>query len=65
MVNVARSITISRPVAEVFAYVSDVSHEPAWHTEPPKFAAPRARTDWDRDDLPDSGQALDACIRRG
>lgn len=33
MVNVARSITISRSVAEVFAYVSDVSHEPAWHTD--------------------------------
>ncbi|HEX7172943.1 MAG TPA: SRPBCC family protein [Candidatus Limnocylindria bacterium] len=33
MINVARSITINRPVAEVFAYVSDVSHEPAWHTD--------------------------------
>jgi uncharacterized protein YndB with AHSA1/START domain len=33
MIDVARSITINRPVAEVFAYVSDVSNEPAWHTD--------------------------------
>ncbi len=33
MIDVARSITINRPVAEVFAYVSEVSNEPAWHTD--------------------------------
>ncbi len=33
MIDVARSITINRPVAEVFAYVSDLSNEPAWHTD--------------------------------
>ena len=33
MIDVARSITINRQVAEVFAYVSDVSNEPAWHTD--------------------------------
>jgi uncharacterized protein YndB with AHSA1/START domain len=33
MIDVARSITINRPVAEVFAYVSDISNEPAWHTD--------------------------------
>ena len=33
MIEVARSTTINRSVAEVFAYVSDVSHEPAWHTD--------------------------------
>jgi uncharacterized protein YndB with AHSA1/START domain len=33
MIDVARSITINRPVAEVFAYVSDASNEPAWHTD--------------------------------
>lgn len=33
MIEVARSITINRPVAEVFAFVSDVSNEPAWHTD--------------------------------
>jgi uncharacterized protein YndB with AHSA1/START domain len=33
MVDIANSITINRPVGEVFAYVTDLSNEPAWHTD--------------------------------
>jgi uncharacterized protein YndB with AHSA1/START domain len=33
MIDVERSITIDRPVGEVFAYVTDVTNEPAWHTD--------------------------------
>jgi len=33
MVDIANSITINRPAGEVFAYVTDLSNEPAWHTD--------------------------------
>jgi uncharacterized protein YndB with AHSA1/START domain len=33
MVDLANSINIDRPVADVFAYVTDLSNEPAWHTD--------------------------------
>ena len=33
MVDIANSVTIDRPVAEVFAFVTDLSNEPAWHTD--------------------------------
>jgi uncharacterized protein YndB with AHSA1/START domain len=33
MVDVSASITIDRPVEDVFAYVTDVTNDPAWHTD--------------------------------
>lgn len=33
MVDVSTSITINRPVEDVFAYVTDVTNDPAWHTD--------------------------------
>jgi uncharacterized protein YndB with AHSA1/START domain len=33
MVDRSDSVTIDRPVEEVFAYVTDHSHDPAWHTD--------------------------------
>jgi len=33
MVDRSDSITIDRPVEEVFAYVSDTANDPAWHTD--------------------------------
>ncbi len=33
MVDVTVSTTIDRPVGDVFAYVTDLSNEPAWHTD--------------------------------
>ncbi len=33
MVQFENSITIERPVEEVFAYVADVANDPAWHTD--------------------------------
>jgi hypothetical protein len=33
MANRADSITIDRPVHEVWAYVTDVTNDPAWHTD--------------------------------
>jgi uncharacterized protein YndB with AHSA1/START domain len=33
MVDRSDSITIDRPVEEVFAYVTDVTNDPAWHTD--------------------------------
>jgi uncharacterized protein YndB with AHSA1/START domain len=33
MVDRSDSIMIDRPVEEVFAYVADVTHDPAWHTD--------------------------------
>jgi uncharacterized protein YndB with AHSA1/START domain len=33
MIDVANSITINRPVEEVFAYVTDTANDPAWHTD--------------------------------
>lgn len=33
MVDRTDSITIARPVEEVFAYVTDTSNDPAWHTD--------------------------------
>lgn len=32
MINVEDSIIIDRPIAEVFAYVSDLTHAPQWQT---------------------------------
>jgi uncharacterized protein YndB with AHSA1/START domain len=31
--RVERSISIARPPAEVFAYISDVRNDPSWHTD--------------------------------
>jgi uncharacterized protein YndB with AHSA1/START domain len=33
MIDVANSITIDRPVPDVFAYVTEITNEPAWHTD--------------------------------
>lgn len=33
MIRLTNSIEIERPVEEVFAYVSDVTNDPAWHTD--------------------------------
>ena len=33
MVDVSSSILIERPVEDVFAYVTDVTNDPAWHTD--------------------------------
>src|SRR5215813_1442053 len=33
MVDVSGSILIERPVEDVFAYVTDVTNDPAWHTD--------------------------------
>jgi uncharacterized protein YndB with AHSA1/START domain len=33
MIDRSDSITINRPVAEVFAYVADTANDPAWHTD--------------------------------
>lgn len=32
MVDVAASVMVARPVAEVFAFVTDAAKEPLWHT---------------------------------
>jgi len=31
--KVERSISIERPAAEVFAYISDIRNDPTWHTD--------------------------------
>ena len=33
MVDTSASITIARPVEDVFAYVTDVTNDPAWHSD--------------------------------
>jgi uncharacterized protein YndB with AHSA1/START domain len=33
MVDRSDSITINRPMEDVFAYVADVTNDPAWHTD--------------------------------
>jgi uncharacterized protein YndB with AHSA1/START domain len=33
MVDRTDTVTINRPVEDVFAYVSDTSNDPAWHTD--------------------------------
>jgi uncharacterized protein YndB with AHSA1/START domain len=33
MVDVSDTITINRPVEDVFAYVTDVTNDPTWHTD--------------------------------
>lgn len=33
MVDRSDSITIDRPVEDVFGYVTDVTNDPAWHTD--------------------------------
>jgi uncharacterized protein YndB with AHSA1/START domain len=33
MIETSDSITIDRPIEEVFAYVTDTSNDPAWHTD--------------------------------
>jgi uncharacterized protein YndB with AHSA1/START domain len=33
MIDTSDSVTINRPVDEVFAYVTDTSNDPAWHTD--------------------------------
>jgi uncharacterized protein YndB with AHSA1/START domain len=33
MIDVSESVTIDRPVEEVFAYVTDTSNDPTWHTD--------------------------------
>jgi uncharacterized protein YndB with AHSA1/START domain len=33
MIETSESVTINRPVEEVFAYVTDTSNDPAWHTD--------------------------------
>lgn len=33
MIDTSESVTINRPVEEVFAYVTDTSNDPAWHTD--------------------------------
>ena len=33
MIRVEASVTIDRPVAEVYAYVTDCRNEPTWHTD--------------------------------
>jgi len=33
MIDTSNSVTINRPVEEVFAYVTDTSNDPAWHTD--------------------------------
>lgn len=33
MIETSDSITINRPIEEVFAYVTDTSNDPAWHTD--------------------------------
>jgi uncharacterized protein YndB with AHSA1/START domain len=33
MIDTSDSVTIDRPVVEVFAYVTDTSNDPAWHTD--------------------------------
>lgn len=33
MIDTSDSVTIGRPVEEVFAYVTDTSNDPAWHTD--------------------------------
>lgn len=33
MIDRSDSITINRPVEEVFAYVTDTTNDPAWHTD--------------------------------
>jgi uncharacterized protein YndB with AHSA1/START domain len=33
MIDRSDSVTINRPVDEVFAYVTDTSNDPAWHTD--------------------------------
>jgi len=33
VVDVSASIMINRPVEDVFAYVTDVTNDPTWHTD--------------------------------
>lgn len=33
MIETSKSITIDRPIEEVFAYVTDTSNDPAWHSD--------------------------------
>jgi uncharacterized protein YndB with AHSA1/START domain len=33
MVDTSDRVTINRPIEEVFAYVTDTSNDPAWHTD--------------------------------
>jgi uncharacterized protein YndB with AHSA1/START domain len=33
MIDRSDTITINRPIEEVFAYVTDTSNDPAWHTD--------------------------------
>jgi Polyketide cyclase / dehydrase and lipid transport len=33
MIDTSDSITINRPVDEMFAYVADTANDPAWHTD--------------------------------
>ena len=33
MVDTSASVTIARPVEDVFAYVTDVTNDPAWHSD--------------------------------
>ena len=33
MIDTSDSVTINRPIEEVFAYVTDTSNDPAWHTD--------------------------------
>jgi uncharacterized protein YndB with AHSA1/START domain len=33
MIETTEAITIDRPIEEVFAYVTDTSNDPAWHTD--------------------------------
>jgi uncharacterized protein YndB with AHSA1/START domain len=33
MIDSSSSVTISRPVDDVFAYVTDTANDPAWHTD--------------------------------
>jgi uncharacterized protein YndB with AHSA1/START domain len=33
MIDTSDSVTIERPIAEVFAFVTDTANDPAWHTD--------------------------------
>ena len=33
MIDTSDTVTINRPIEEVFAYVTDTSNDPAWHTD--------------------------------
>jgi uncharacterized membrane protein len=43
MVDVQQRIVIDRPVEEVFAYVTNVANDPAWHTEVLEAVCPEDR----------------------